>query len=154
MTNTVNAPDPSNSNRQVKDVFSQHASNWPRLYAILNEDAKSWWYHKQLSQSTNPADNTKGRKLELQSIKSRVQTLREWRTHNTVLRWHEGSGQYSCDDVPTYDPITGKVNGSHSLSFGGYRHGNALAIAAYYMGLTILNASSAPHTRMIAKAQS
>lgn len=142
---------PINSNRQVKDL--DNASNWPRLYAILNEDAKSWWYHKQLS-TGNATAQLKGRKLELQSIKSRVQTLREWKQHNTVLRWHEGSGQYSCDDVPTYDSTTGKVNGSHSLSFGGYRNGNALAIAAYYMGLTILNSTNAPHTKMIEKAQS
>lgn len=118
----------------ASDTSVNVKGNW---YRVLNEDAKSWWYHKQLYAESQ----RKGRELERKSIRSSIKTLKEWKRHNTTIHWSEAAASYWSD----YDPHTNKVNGSHSMSFGGYRHGNGLAICAHYMGLTITNSDNALH---------
>jgi hypothetical protein len=44
------------------------------LYALLNRDAKAWWYHKQLRER---GQTEEARKRERDSIKSDVDTLRK-----------------------------------------------------------------------------
>ena len=44
------------------------------IYGLLNQDTKRWWWHRKLREQGNV---TEARKLERQSIKNNVKTIRE-----------------------------------------------------------------------------
>lgn len=71
------------------------------IYALLNADAKNWWYHKQLRRNNNP---TEARKRERRSIASHLETLRN------AYFWTVGEGGWT-------------VHGREELKYGGKSSG-------------------------------
>ena len=52
------------------------------VYSLLNEDSKTWWYHRQLRRMRQ---DKKARKLERQSIRNKVRVFRETLKHEGFL---------------------------------------------------------------------
>lgn len=112
------------------------------IYRLLNQNAKNWWYHKDLRKS---GDNQEARKRERRSIKDAVRTIR----NACLFTVHDQGFSLNCQEGKTKSTLSGHSAGEvYSISLArcrpevpridrrgvGFRHRSALAIAGPMFG--------------------
>jgi hypothetical protein len=109
----------SDRNERLDAILSGEET--PSLYAILDEDARVWWYHKELREK---GKHRVARDKERRSIREHVRPLREALENGGYATISMSGGKYT-------------ISYSDNANISGY--GWRLVAAAYLAGIPVLD---------------